>query len=146
MPLDSEEDWQMFFQGSFTRARTGIYQGRFEPIAGPQIFNKSFIRILAQSPGARRTWWLAGTLIQEIGFGMEFQRWKIPIGVKSVIKVEYSDKYRLRFFPVPWLMDLLLQIDVYTGEEAGEAKVEQSTEELLDLTSQLENLIDTVSP
>ena len=146
MPLDREEDWQIFFQGSFAQARTGIYQGRIEPIAGSPIFDKSFIRILAQSPGARRTWWLAGTLIQEIGFGMEFQRWKVPIGVKSIIRVGYSDKYRLRFLAVPWLRDLLLQIDVYTGEGAEEVQIEQSTEQLLDLTSQLEDLIDIGIP
>lgn len=145
MPLDREEDWQVLFQGSFARARSGIYQGIFEPISGPQVFNKSFVRILAQSPGARQTWWLAGTLIQEIGLGMEFQRWKIPIGIKSVIRVEYNSKYRLRFLPVSWLRDLLLQIDVYVGEEAEEtAKVEQSTEQLLDLAGQLEGLIDRI--
>ena len=145
MPLDREEDWQVFLEGSFTQAQSGIYKGRIEPIAGSPIFDKSFIRIFAQSPGSKKTWWLAGTLIQEIGFGMEFQRWKIPLGVKSIIKVDYSNKYRLRFLAVPWLPDLLLKIDIYSGEGAEVVEVEQSTQQLLDLADQLENLIDTGS-
>ena len=122
MPLDREEDWRLFFQGSLTQAQSGIYKGRIEPIAGPPIFNKSFVRILAHSPASKKTWWFAGTLIQEIGLGMEFQRWKIPLGVKSIIKVDYSQKYRLRFLAAPWLRDLLLQIDIYAGEEVEEVE------------------------
>lgn len=115
MPLDREEDWQIFFQGSFARAQSGIYEGRIEPITFPLFFNKPIVRIYARSPNSKATWWLAGTLTQEIGLGMEFQRWSIPLGRKSIIKIEFAGKYRMRFDAVRWLSSLYLEIDTYEG-------------------------------
>jgi len=117
MPLDREEDWQQFVQGSYVQARSGIYEGRIEPIAFPLFFNKPIIRISVRSQTSRRTWWLAGTLTQEIGMGMELQRWKIPLGRKSIIKIELSGKYRMRFDVARWLADISLEIDTYEGDD-----------------------------
>ncbi|MCC3532262.1 MAG: hypothetical protein JGK21_30340 [Microcoleus sp. PH2017_22_RUC_O_B] len=115
MPLEREEDWQRFFQGSYVRASSGVYEGRVEPIALPFLFEKPIIRVFAESQGSRRTWWLAGTLTQEIGLGMELQQWRLPLGRKKILQVELAEKYRLRFEPVAWLSNLYIEIDTYEG-------------------------------
>jgi hypothetical protein len=116
MPLDREEDWKLFFEGSSVRVRPGFGEG-LDSIISPPLLGKSIIRILVQSKSAKRSWWWSGLLIQEIGSGMEFQRWRIPLDRKIILWVNLSQRYRLRFQPVKWLEDLNLKIDTYEGEK-----------------------------
>jgi hypothetical protein len=115
MALDNEQDWQLFFEGSFARSPAEIYEGRIESIFSPPLFNKSIIRILVRSASAKKTWLRAGTLIQEIGQGMEFEKWEISLDRKTIIQLNLNEKYRLRLEPVRWLSNLYLTIDTYEG-------------------------------
>lgn len=117
MTLDHEEDWQLFFEGSSVRVRSEIYEKGLESIISPPLFGKSIIRISAHSVGAKKSWLWAGILTQEIGLGMEFQRWRIPLARKNIIQIQLSQKYRLRFESVKWLENLYLRIDTYEGEK-----------------------------
>ena len=105
MPLENEQDWQLFFRTSLTHAKLEIYKGGFEPTISPPLFDKPIIRIHATCPTAKKTWRLSGELSQEIGLGVEFGRWKIPLDRKIIVRVELSQKYRLRFAPTKWMLD-----------------------------------------
>jgi hypothetical protein len=117
MPIDREEDWQPFVQGSFFPAQSGIYAGKIEPITTLELISKPIIRVSARSIDiAARRWWLAGYLAQEIGLTMELQTWRIPLNRrKLIISIGRFERYRLRFEAVQWLRNLYVEIDTYEG-------------------------------
>lgn len=115
MALEREEDWQLFLEISAVRVHSEIYGKRLEPIISPPLFDKPIIRILTRSISAKEGWLWSGFLIQEIGLGMEFQRWRIPLDRKSIVQANFSQKYRLRFEPVGWLEDISIRIDTHEG-------------------------------
>jgi len=109
----SETGWQLVFSEPFYGNSGGW---SVDSIYIPNTFDTRIVRIYCSSQTARKSWRVAGELIQTIGDSrnpdFEGQSVSVPLNVMKL--VEFSPTvtdYSLKFFPKPWIDLFELKIE-----------------------------------
>ena len=109
----SETGWQLVFSEPFYGNSGGW---SVDSIYIPNTFDTRIVRIYCSSQTARKSWRVAGELIQTIGDSrnpdFEGQSVSVPLNVMKL--VEFSPTvtdYSLKFLPKPWIESFELRIE-----------------------------------
>jgi hypothetical protein len=108
-----DEGWELIYVQTFYRESVGY---PVEPIYIPGIFSNP-IRVHISSATARKSWRVAGELVQLVGDShraadIEGETLTLPLNAIRLISFSsVTTEYSLKFYPKPWIDSFEIQVD-----------------------------------